>query len=246
MRLLVDLGNTRLKWATVDPGWRSGAVALGAGALPSVLDDIWGDFVAPSVVAVVSVAPPATNDLLEKWVRERWRMDVHIARSQTEQLGVTNRYRDPAALGADRWLALIGARAEFPESAVCVVDCGTAVTIDALTADGDFAGGVIFPGLALLRKTLTAGTANIRAADGDELSCLARATGDAVAAGTLYGLAGAIERVCQEFEDALTQSMKLVITGGDADRIAAHLKRPARRLPDLVLKGLDRIAETLR
>jgi type III pantothenate kinase len=245
MRLLIDLGNTRLKWAASEPGWTLGAATLRGREIIELLDDAWQELPPPSVVVVVSVAPPSINDAIAQWVHNRWGIGVHRAQPKTEQLGVINRYRDSAALGADRWAALIGARAAFPQSAVCVVDCGTAATIDALTGAGDFAGGVIFPGLGLLRQALTSGTAHIRASDGDELSCLARTTGDAVAAGTLYGLTGAIERVCQEFEQALAEPMKLVITGGDADRVAARLTRPARRMPDLVLRGLDRIAQTL-
>jgi type III pantothenate kinase len=245
MRLLVDLGNSRLKWARSDPGWRVGAATLHGRDIAELLDEAWSDLPAANAVVVVSVVAQRTNDVIEQWVRARWRVGVHRVHAQSEQLGVINRYRDPASLGSDRWAALIGARAEMANSAVCIVDCGTAVTVDALTAGGEFAGGVIIPGLGLLRQALTYGTAYIRAGDGDELSCLARATDDAVAAGTLYGLTGGIERVCHEFEQALAEPMKLIITGGDADRVAARLTRPARRVPDLVLKGLDRIARAL-
>jgi len=243
MRLLIDLGNTRIKWATADPGWQVGAAALRGRAVAELLDEIWGDMPVPAAVVMVSVTESEIRENVIRWVAAHWRVNVRCAVPQSEQLGVTNSYRDPAALGADRWVALIGAHDSLPGSSLCVVDCGTAVTVDALTADGVFAGGIILPGLRLLRQALTSGTAHVRADEGEELSCLARATGDAVAAGTLYGLAGAIERVCDEFEQGLGESLKLVITGGDADRIASHLRRPARRMPDLVLRGLDRIAQ---
>lgn len=246
MQLLVDLGNTRLKWAVAGAAaWQPAAAAVRDRAIDELLDEVWGELPAPSAVVVVSVAPEATNDALARWVRRRWQLAVHRVRSQVEQLGVVNRYREPASLGADRWVALIGARSEFPDSACCVVDCGTAVTVDALTARGEFVGGVILPGLALSRRSLTSGTAGIRAVEGNETSCLARSTADAVAAGTLYGLAGAIERVYAEFERALGEPLKLLVTGGDADRIAACLRPPARRLPDLILRGLERIAPSL-
>ena len=243
MRLLIDLGNTRLKWANADPGWHVGAAALHGRVTAELLDEIWQALPVPNVVAMVSVADQPTSDAVARWIHERWRVEVRRARPRSEQLGVTNCYREPDTLGADRWVALIGARGMLANSSVCVVDCGTAVTVDALTARGEFAGGVILPGLRLSRRSLTSGTAHIRANEGDELSCLARTTGDAVAAGTLYGLAGAIERVCEEFERDLGESMKLVITGGDGDRIGAHLRRPARRIPDLVLRGLDGIVQ---
>lgn len=246
MRLLVDLGNTRLKWASSDSGhWRTGAALHRGAVLDELLDELWSDLPSPQKVVLVSVAEGDLAAGLERWVRARWRAEVHRVRAQPEQLGVVNRYREPAALGADRWVALIGARTEFPGEALCVVGCGTALTIDALTREGEFAGGVILPGLTMMREALTNGTAGVRAAEGNETSCLARSTADAVAAGALYGLAGAIERVAHEFEQALGEPMKLVVTGGDADRVAAHLRGSVRRIPDLLLKGLDHIADTL-
>jgi len=246
MRLLVDLGNTRLKWVMSGVGtWQPAALELRSAAPEEALTEAWGDLPAPRAVVAVSVAAAAATEALERWVHARWGIETHWVRAQAEQLGVVNRYREPSALGADRWVALIGARAEFPDSACCVVDCGTAVTVDALTAQGEFLGGVILPGLTLSRSALLQGTAGIRVHEGSEVSCLARTTADAVAAGTLYALTGGIERICAEFEQELGQSMKLVVTGGDADRIAARLTRPVRRVPDLILRGLERIADHL-
>src|SRR5204863_2422782 len=122
---------------------------------------------------------------------------------------VRNGYRDKGTLGADRWAAMIGARSEMPASAAAVVNCGTAVTVDALSAGGEFVGGVILPGLFLQRSALATGTAALRVGEGDETSCLAMSTADAIAAGTLYGLAGAVERVCAEFERVLDETMKV-------------------------------------
>jgi type III pantothenate kinase len=246
MRLLIDLGNSRLKWVLSDTGeWRTGALAYRGHDVTQVLDDAWAVLPAPTTVVMASVAADGTRRSVETWIESHWRVRSHRVEARPEQLGVVNAYRDPATLGADRWAALIGARAEVPASAAAIVNCGTAVTVDALSAGGEFVGGIIFPGLALLQGALATGTAGVRAMPGDETSCLARSTADAVAAGTLYGLAGAIERVCSEFEQALGEPLKVLITGGDADRVAPHLIRPARRIPDLVLKGLERIAATL-
>lgn len=243
MRFLVDFGNTRIKWAQSGSGeWRTGALVHQGQDIEVLLDAAWSTFATPSAAWMVSVADATVRKKVAQWIERRWHVPVREATSQAEQLGVVNHYRQPTALGADRWVALIGARAELPGAAVCVVDCGTAVTVDALTADGEFAGGVIIPGLGLSRSALQRGTAGVRFDEGDETSCLGRSTADAVAAGTLYALAGSIERVCQEFEQSLGESMKLLITGGDADHVAPLLRRPARRDPDLVLRGLDRIA----
>lgn len=247
MKLLVDLGNSRLKWTTGPSSARRPATVVHAERdVAEVLEQVWGTLAPPAAVLAVSVAPAAVRAALERWVRARWRIEVSYARAQAEQCGVINRYRDPAALGADRWAAVLGARAALGPRNLAVVDCGTAVTIDALSSAGEFLGGVIVPGIALQRQALVAGTGGIRAADGDESSCLARGTGDAVAAGTLHAVLGAIERACREFERALGAPFELVLTGGDAERVAARLERPARHMPDLVLAGLARIAEEAR
>jgi len=157
---------------------------------------------------------------------------------------VRNRYRQPEQLGVDRWVALIGARG-LTSSAACVVDCGTAVTVDALSAEGEFLGGAVFPGLRLLRDSLVRGTAGIPANEGDATDCLARSTADGVAAGTLFGLAGAVERLIDEYRRTLGATMRVFLTGGDAPALAARLRAAHTPVPDLVLKGLARIADTL-
>lgn len=241
MNLLLDLGNSRLKWAqSAAQVWRVGAVAHRGRELVPLLDEAWGDFPAPTRVVAASVAPDAVYAALAQWAMRRWSRPVERIAAQAEQLGVRNCYRDPVTLGADRWAALIGAR-ELYSGSVCVVDCGTAVTLDALSAEGEFLGGAIFPGLALLRDALVRGTERISERAGNDAQCLAHSTADGVAAGTLYGLVGAIERVTHEFELTLADDMQIIITGGDADQVAARMARAARREPDLVLKGLARM-----
>lgn len=242
MQLLVDLGNTRLKWACRPGDWRPATLVHGGRDMAGALAEAWGGLAAPRAVLAVSVAAASARAAFEQWVGARWGVEVRYARPLPQQCGVRNRYLDPGALGADRWAAVIGARAAIPAGNLAVIDCGTAVTVDALSASGDFLGGIIVPGIALQRQALLAGTGGIRAADGDESTALARSTGDAVAAGTLYAVLGAIERACGEFERALGAPFELVLTGGDALRIQAQLERSARHVPDLVLRGLARVA----
>ncbi|MBI3779051.1 MAG: type III pantothenate kinase [Gammaproteobacteria bacterium] len=244
MNLLIDLGNSRLKWAQQAPGlWRTAVVALDD-AMPSLLDRTWRDLETPRKVVMCSVANPTRRQVIEQWVQARWSLAPQIIRTQAEQLGVKNLYRQPEQLGTDRWVALIGARG-LTSGAACVVDCGTAVTVDALSAQGEFLGGVVFPGLRLLRESLVRGTAGISAATGNAADCLARSTADGVAAGTLHGLAGAVERLIEEYRRALGEKMQVLLTGGDAPELAALLRVPHTPVPDLVLKGLARIAESL-
>jgi type III pantothenate kinase len=245
MHLLIDLGNSRLKWAQSGPGvWLTGAVLHRDRDLIDVLDNAWAALPAPDTVVLVTVAAPDLGAALEFWLQDRWARTPHRLTAQREQLGVTNLYREPATLGADRWAALIAAR-EITDKACVVVGCGTAVTVDVLSNDGKFLGGVILSGLALSRQSLDKGTAGIGAQLGSDTNCLAQSTADAVTAGTLYGLAGAIERCVHEQEHVLGETLEILITGGDAPLLAPRIRRPVTEIPDLVLKGLARVAEEL-
>ena len=243
MNLLVDLGNSRLKWAQAGPQhWETGAETIPTEGFSALLDRLWGQAAAPERVVVSSVHGPQRERLLHDWLVRHWTIAPQFIRAQAQQLGVTNRYRDPAALGADRWAALIAARHASP-SAQCVVDCGTAVTVDALSADGEFLGGAILTGLHAMRAGLLADTQGIRSVDGTEDTCLARGTGDGVAAGSLFGLAGAIERVVAEQRRTLGANARALLTGGDAPRLLPLLSGPITHAPNLVLQGLKLIAE---
>lgn len=241
--LLVDLGNSRMKWAEHGPDlWHTNAVLLEAEDMAPLLDRTWSRLAAPQKVVVCSVSSPQRLRTMQQWVQTRWSVTARTVRTQLDQLGVINRYRKPEQLGVDRWVALIGARG-LTSSAVCVVDCGTAVTVDALTASGEFLGGVVFPGIRLLRNSLVQGTHAIDETNGNDMNYLARSTADGVAAGTIFGLTGAIERFINEFRQTLGAEMQTVITGGDALLISSKLKVDTRHVPDLVLKGLARITE---
>src|SRR3989344_7683092 len=118
MNLLIDLGNSRLKWAQQAPGlWRPEAALL-EHAMPSLLDKLWRDMDAPQKIVMCSVSTSERMHALEKWVQARWSVAPRIVRAQAEQLGVRNRYRQPEQLGVDRWGALIGARGRT-RSAAC-------------------------------------------------------------------------------------------------------------------------------
>lgn len=241
MNLLVDLGNSRVKWAVSTPNsWRLGSVP--AHDIPAALDMNWPDLPVPTKIVIASVADQERCGVLTQWIARRWSLAAKLLEPQREQAGVKNLYRDPAQLGADRWAALIGAR-QMTQTAACVVDCGTAITVDALSPDGEFRGGVILPGLALMRRSLAQGTSGIVVASGDDSSCMSLSTADGVAAGTLFGLAGAIDRLILEQRRSVGRELSVFVTGGDAPIIAAKLQSAFTEVPDLVLRGLARVAE---
>ncbi len=245
MDLLIDLGNSRLKWAHSAAGrWGTGDALHAQQDISALLDDAWGRFGKPARVVMASVAPNPVRAALVDWCRRRWELEPIAIRARTEQLGVKHCYAQPEALGADRWAALIAVRG-LTQANACIVDCGTAVTVDALAADGQFRGGAIFPGLRLLRESLLRGTGGIREAQGRTDSALGCSTADAVAAGTQHGLVGAVALLVAEQIAALGGQAEVFLTGGDAPLLRAHLKPPVREVPDLVLKGLARILDTL-
>ncbi len=243
MNLYVDLGNSRIKWAWQEEGALVMHARDARGREPgAVLNDAWRGARAPGRMLVACVAGERWRAALTEHARDRWNLAPEFAVARAEQLGVKSAYRDPGLLGVDRWTALIAARAIAPGGA-CVVDCGTAVTVDAISAAGQHLGGAIFPGLFLLRESLTRGTHAIAESNGDDSSVLAAATADGVAAGTLFGLAGAISRLITEQEQRVGR-LRVILTGGDAARLAPLLSRPVELVPDLVLRELARIAES--
>lgn len=243
MNLYLDIGNSRLKWAQGEPsGWTVQSASLADYDPGDLFEILWSTQVAPSRLLVSSVARTEWSETLRRWARNRWSCEVEFVQSSAAAVGVRNRYRDPSLLGVDRWAALIGARRLVSGSAI-VIDAGTAVTIDALNAEGEFLGGVILAGLELQRESLLRGTAGISATDDRHADCLARDTASAVAAGTRYGIAGGIERVISEQTRALGATPTILLTGGDAEGLMPLLPAGVRHVPDLVLRGVHALGE---
>jgi len=241
LRLLIDCGNSRLKWAYAGAeAWQPQALLHAGGALADVARRAFAQAPQPQSIWISCVAGAEPCAVLARALEERFGVVPRLLRATAAAAGVSNRYLRPEQLGADRWTALIGARG-LTQAACMVVDCGTAVTADALSAAGEFVGGVIFPGLNLARASLARAAPALDVAPGAADTCLARGTADAIAAGTRFAIAGAIERVAREFEAALGP-VELIVTGGDAPLVVPLLTRSVRHEPDLVLKGLARLA----
>ncbi len=232
--LCIDCGNTRLKWALREPGRWLAVDALPtpeASRLGQVLPDV------PARIVACNVAGESAEKEMQA-LAARLRIPLLWVRAEPSRCGVTNRYDNPAQLGADRWAALIGARG-LRQGACLVVNAGTATTIDVLDDDGVFQGGLILPGLALMRESLARKTAGLPHALG-EFRELPRNTDDAIASGCLNAAAGAVERMFRRVgSDALC-----LLSGGAADAVAPLLSIPYRLIPNLVLEGLARVAES--
>lgn len=242
MKLLVDIGNSRVKWGTETAGEIQGPFAFAIHGAPAAkaFEAAWGRL-DPAAVRYCSVAATGLPSALEQWIRDRWALEPRRLQSIASAGGVVNGYRDPVTLGADRWANLLGARALLGAHDAVVVDAGTAVTVDALRADGHHLGGAILSGLQAARDGLAAAAPALPAAGGDP-GLPADSTAGALAGGSLLGLAGAIERVAQAVGHSLAQPAWL-ITGGDTDTLRPWLDPCWRREPGLTLHGLSAAGE---
>lgn len=240
MLLLVDAGNTRIKWALVERGalpgqWTaSGAVA---NADLNHLPEAWQGADIERVI-VSNVAGQRLRDQLQLMLPP---VEVTWFASVPELAGMRNSYRNPSQLGCDRFAAAFGARALAPGQALVVATCGTATTIDAVSADGVFIGGMILPGLGLMAASLATNTAQLPqvAATSAPPPVFADNTSDAIRSGCLSAQAGAIERASRLHGGALC-----LISGGAAPHIAPVLSIAHRLVDNIVLVGLHAAATT--
>lgn len=237
MILLVDFGNSRLKWAALDGGaFTIGGVFAHVGMpLAHALLREWQALPAPGQVWVASVVAPAQEEALATLVQERFGVRARFVRTPAAALGVRNAYAQPQDLGIDRFLALVAAHARMPRAQV-IASVGTALTIDALTADGAHLGGLILPSPALMRSALADATARIRTGPGSHRPWPA-STADGVCSGALEAAAGAIERMCARLARHCACTPALLLCGGGSDELAPLLPG-CERAHDLVLRGL--------
>lgn len=250
MKLLVDLGNSRIKWCGLSGDQctpsearayesRLEAAPTNALRLGAVLDEVWSEIEKPSRLVLCNVAGPEIGNRLTDWVGRHWGCPVLNLRSGPELGGVTNAYPEPERLGVDRLVAMVGARSLI-EGPLCVVDVGTAVTLDALDERGRHLGGLIAPGPAMMMTSLGQ-TGDILLDREGSVTEFADATPDAVASGVMLSSIALIERFVVAAHKKLKQNVTLVVTGGAGRRMLSHLE-DARFEPDLVLQGLAVIA----
>lgn len=235
MKLLLDLGNSRLKWACAENIQLTPVQSLLNYEITlSVLITLWREL-KPQKIAISCVGKLELLNLVTAAVHELWgEIPIYFAKSQAAAFGVANGYSQPEKLGVDRWLALIAAR-QLTTLPVCIVDCGTAITMDVLNDRGEHQGGLICAGLTLMKESLSLNTADLPFAQTAKSSGLAIETEAAIVNGTLLAACGLIEKVMRQ----LPSTTQLFLTGGDAVQIAAQLTLPFSLEIDLVLQGLN-------
>ncbi|VAW89421.1 Pantothenate kinase type III, CoaX-like [hydrothermal vent metagenome] len=248
---LVDIGNSRIKWAVSDgDAFTSiGEAEYVAKELDAQLDVMLNAFEKQSAIAVSSVAAPRVIKAFVSWVEARWQSDVYIIKTAQQEGSLINGYVNPERLGVDRWLAMIAATdAGNVGVPVCVIDCGSAITIDVVDVGGQHLGGMIAPGLSMMRNALVKGTSGIRLKDElpAEVSLLARDTEGAVTGGTLYAAVSMLDRMCSDIVASQGRQTQFFITGGDAPMLMPLLDNEFEYDANLVLNGLWRVATEVK
>jgi len=235
MNLLIDMGNSRLKWAFTTAGQiLTGSPLANDRINRDELFKLWKGIYRPRHVAISCVSANRLLELVQSVARELWLdIDIILVKSQAQAFGVINAYRQPEKLGVDRWLSLVAVWQQY-HSPACIVDCGTAITVDLIDAGGKHQGGLISPGLTLMKKSLGQGTEALPVSEASHAFALADYTEAAIYSGTLMAVIGLIEHVLAR----QPAGMRLILTGGDAELIAGQLDVRSTVDPDLVLRGL--------
>ncbi|TJZ72057.1 type III pantothenate kinase [Chitiniphilus eburneus] len=240
MHLFLDLGNTRLKWALASDifSWHGNGHAM-PDELEALFDALRA-ITAPDAIHGCCVGTETLRQALDAFCRVTWGRDINWLAPSAEAMGVVNRYRKLSQQGPDRWAAVLGARARYPGRALVIASAGTALTIDGLTADGTFLGGMILPGYRMMKTSLAAGTARLPFADG-HFHDFPTSTEDAIETGVLTALTASVaalfDRLEMRGEDPL-----VLLAGGDAPLLSERLGRPSCIAHDLVLQGLAALA----
>ncbi len=248
MTIVIDIGNTRVKWGLAQSG-RLGstgsemhidsmdrALDALAAALPESVDD----------VLVSNVMGETVASRLADRLREGYGVKPRFVTTAAEGFGVHCGYTEPAQLGVDRWVAMIAAR-QLAAGPVCVIDAGTAVTFDAVDAGGRHAGGLIFAGPRIIANALDRGTEQIgstaaASARPQGLELLGTETDAAVGRGAMLGLAAALDAAVTAVAAEFGEAPMVLLTGGDTELVGAWLETNAEPRPDLVLEGLAYMA----
>lgn len=242
MNLYLDVGNTALKWRLYDGVEVSQGDAVHRRDWAAVVRQL-GALGSPSRIEVASVAGGEADAHLAELLQDAFAISPRFYYSQPADAGVVNGYAEPSRLGVDRWLAII--ETWHRSGASIVVDCGSALTLDAVTAEGRHIGGYIVPGLSMMQRSLVSGTGSIRLSDEEVTADMSPgcSTVDGVLNGILRMSVAFIADSVVALREGVKDTCPVYLTGGDAGKVLPHLPFSAELAPDLVLDGLERVTQ---
>ncbi|MGY8872375.1 MAG: type III pantothenate kinase [Pseudomonadales bacterium] len=233
MYLEIDIGNTFIKWRLIDVHEvvKKGSVLTQEFTAAS-FTDVANDHI--EQVLVGSVAGAECDERLRKACDALWKVKPIFAKTSHQCAGVINSYQDPSKMGVDRWLAMIAAY-KRANKAVVVVDCGSAITVEYLSEQGEHKGGYIIPGLRLMRESLLQNTAQVRF--DKQYAEIVTHPGVSTAEAVLQGSAYLFKALAHEIKNDLEEGVELFFTGGDG-ALMQEMIQLGRYEPDLVMDGL--------
>ena len=237
MILLVDIGNTRAKFCLCDSGKLTNIHSIDNDLLSETY--LQREFAFVTRVIVASVNKPRLLEILSVWAKANNKKLEEI-KTQANAFGIDCAYREYQHLGIDRWVAIIGANKLYPNRNLLIVDAGTALTIDALTADGQHLGGWISPGVQTAINAVLANTTKVfgERADCNELS-FGTATAEGLQQGCWASVLGSVTLAVNVFEKT-HDNIKLVFTGGDGKVLSDIVSVDSVYHSDLLFCGMSR------
>jgi type III pantothenate kinase len=247
MRLCLDIGNSQLHGGVFDSGlrmqFRKTTHPLGSSDefgvfFTSVLRENGLDPGLVERVAICSVVPPALYPIRSACMKY-FRCEPFVLQAGVKT-GLKVKYRNPHEVGADRIAGAIGATLRHPGANIIVVDCGTATTLDVVTANGDYLGGAILPGVGISVETLAGRTAKLPTVEITKpATALGRSTVESIQSGVYHGHVGAIRRLVEELtREAFGDEPRTVIGTGGFARLLIAERLFDEVIPELVLLGL--------
>lgn len=246
--LAIDIGNTRLKWSQYSAP-HPGATLLAHGAeflenIDKLAEGPWAGLSAPDRMLGCIVAGDAVKRRVHEQM-ELWDVAPQWVVASAAEAGLTNGYDHPTRLGADRWVAMVGARhrmlAQGQTRPMVVVMVGTAVTVEAIDEQGKFLGGLILPGHGIMLRALESGTAGLHVPTG-EVRLFPTNTSDALTSGGTYAIAGAVERMVQHVRQHCAMEPACYMTGGAGWKMAPSMSVHFELVDNLIFDGLLALA----
>lgn len=247
--MAIDVGNTRLKWTLYDrPAAGARMLAQGAEFLEQIDrlgEVVWSQIPEPTTMLGCIVAATAVKHRVQEQM-EQWNVEPRWVVASEAEAGLVNGYDFPARLGADRWVAMIGARHHMlrrgPPRPILLVMVGTAVTVEAIDQHGRFVGGLILPGHGIMLRALESGTAGLHVPTGDVVEFPTN-TSDALTSGGTFAIAGACERMFQHLFKRCAAEPLCLMTGGAGWKMLPAMTRPFELIESMIFDGLLVIAE---
>ena len=261
MKLLIDIGNTRIKWLLVNASDKI-PMTIQAGAVThhqnfvEAIDDCFcsgGEFSRllaasslrkPKEVWVSNVAGEQAKDVLSSFAKTQWHLSVNFATVQKRQDSIQNSYQVLSELGVVRWMAILGAMQEFLQGDVIVINCGTAITVDVLNSENCFLGGVILPGFQLVANSLSRADGIGRFEPIQVEKSMGVRTSECVQLGVMSACVGGVERVVAEIKQELgSDFVNILLSGGAAELFGDATRLECEYDANVVFRGLNRVIE---